>query len=120
MAGATPLAIGIDASAGVTVPGGLDEVERSSTRHGAQSSQQFQQKSLGASLTRPPGQGGGPARPDERRACHSAHTAGLAGRVKVTAAHSRPQDRSNVGVNEPTPRSTGLSAGWENVTVRPG
>ena len=33
MAEATPPAIGIDASAGAAVPGGLDEVERSSTRH---------------------------------------------------------------------------------------
>ena len=88
-----PLAMGIDASAAVTVPGGLGEVDRSSARHGAQSSQQ---KSLGASQTRPLGQGGGPARPGERRARPSARPAGMVGRVKVAAAHSRPQDGSNV------------------------
>jgi hypothetical protein len=88
-----PLAMGIDTSAAVTVPGGLGEVDRSSARHGAQSSQQ---KSLGASQTRPLGQGGGPARPDERRARPSARPARMVGRVKVEAAHSRPQDRSNV------------------------
>ena len=93
MAESTPLAVGINASAGVTVPDGLGKVERSSTRHGAQSSQQ---KSLGASQTRPLGQGGGPARPGERRARPSARTTGMAGRVKVAAAHSRPQGGSTV------------------------
>ena len=53
-------------------------------------------QSLGASQTRPLGQGGGPARPGERRARPSARPAGMAGRVKVAAAHSRPQDGSNV------------------------
>ena len=55
-----------------------------------------QQKSLGASLIRPLGQGGGPARPGERRARPSARTAGMAGRVKATVVHSRPQDGSSV------------------------
>jgi hypothetical protein len=57
---------------------------------------EVQQKSVGASQTRPLGQGGGPATPGERRARPSARPAGMAGRVKVAAAHSRPQDGSNV------------------------
>ena len=39
MVKSTPLAICINASAGVRVPDGLGEVEGSSTRHGLQSSQ---------------------------------------------------------------------------------
>ena len=93
MAESTPIAVCINASAGVTVPDGLGEVEGSPTRHGAQSSQQ---KSLGASQTRPLGQGGGPARPGERGPGHSARTAREAGRVKVATAHSRPKTGSNV------------------------
>ena len=86
------LAVGIDTLAGAIVPGGLGEVERSSPRHRAQSSQQ---KSLGASQTRPLGQRGRPARPGERRARHSVRTAGMAGRVKSSTARSCVQDGSS-------------------------
>ena len=86
------LAVGIDTLAGAMVPGGLGEVERSSPRHRAHSSQQ---KSLGASQTRPLGQRGRPARPGERRARPSARTTGIAGRVKASVAHSHPQDGSS-------------------------
>jgi len=113
MAESTPLAVCINASAGVTVPDGLGKVERSSTRHGAQSSQH---QSLGASQTRPLGQGGGPARPGERRARPGARTTGMAGRVKVAAAHSRPQDGSTVpwiGARPRLQRALGWAGKWD-------
>jgi len=93
MAETAPLAVGIDTSPSGTVPGGLSEVERSWPRHCAQSSQL---QSLGASQTRPSDQGGGPARPGERRARPSVRTAGMVGRVKAVVVHSRPQDSWSV------------------------
>ena len=113
MAEGAPLAVGIDTSPGGTVPGGLSEVERWSPRHRAQSSQL---KSLGASQTRPLGQGGGPARPGERRARPSVRTAGMVGRVKAAVAHSRPQDASSVhrlGAHRRLPRPHGWAGKYD-------
>ena len=49
----------------------------------------------------PPGQGSGPARPAECRACPSVRVARMVSEGKAVPAHSRPEDGSSVAHCEP-------------------
>jgi len=64
-----------------------------------------------ASLIRPLGQGGGPARPAECTARPSAHAVRTVSVAKTAVSHSRPEERSSVAASR-LKRRVSLLRGW--------